>query len=513
MFSSTKEKTIKDQAQNKSDKKGSLVALAGKIIAWQIMAVMLVEASLFVAGLGEEEIYKLDPELGFRHMCNKKITWRSEGFATSYFDKEGLRESGITVAKPAGTYRVALLGDSLTESLQVPVEESFGYKIEKKLSDELGRPVQVINFGTSGYSTVQEYLQLKKQVLKFNPDLVLLCYNSRDCFENWSPPDEVLTNVRPAALHLPGQKLTIDCSPVTGWMKTPRARFLKNVEFLRENSRLWGLYAAAELDWSMHNETYKKLSLFMTRPGKAIRLTFDETKAWFNTQIKQLRGAAASKKLSTASAVNESAGSSTASLTHGNTAILAPSSQPSGSVGKESVSKSAPGKPAPGKPAILGASSKDEGSVRKESAAKSGPESKVSAASSSEAPKSGRLNYQDLIVRTLGSLFYEMKTVSEANGAKFAVVALPVRSALSAKQGMQTAFLDFDYNDEIKMLQGICAEKQIPLLNVHEDAKTLPAKDKDALFFLVHYTAAGHEFVAKALAPKVDPYVKETPAK
>ena len=100
-----------------------------------------------------------------------------------------------------------------------------------------------------------------------------------------------------------------------------------------------------------------------------------------------------------------------------------------------------------------------------------------------------------------------MKTSSELSGAKFAVVALPVRSALSAKQGMQTAFLDFDYNDEIKMLEGVCKEKNIPLINVHEKAKALSAEDRDYLFFLVHYTEKGHQFVAKTLTPMLKDYV------
>ena len=37
-------------------------------IAWQLVALLAVEATLAFAGLGEEELFKLDPEIGTVHM-------------------------------------------------------------------------------------------------------------------------------------------------------------------------------------------------------------------------------------------------------------------------------------------------------------------------------------------------------------------------------------------------------------------------------------------------------------
>lgn len=495
MFSSTKEKTNQKQALASSKSKESRYAFAFKVIIWQVLAFLLVEFSLSLAGLGEEEIFKLDPVLGFKHMGNKKVTWRSEGFATSYFNQDGLREPELSLVKPAGTFRVALLGDSLTESLQVPFEQSFAYQIQQRLSKQCSRPVQVINFGTSGYSTAQEYLQLKLQVLNYKPDLVLLCYNSRDCFENWSPPDEVLTNVRPAALHLPGGKLIVDSSPVSGWMRTPRARFLQQVEFLRHYSRLWGLFSAAELDWSMHNDGYKRLLFFLTKPGKAIRQTAAELAGfWKDFSQKSLTADASPfKNWTMLRAFNKTNCENLQAFQSATVGIKHKSS--------EAVQSANP---------CAHASSASPGLAETHSLANSAAKTvtgTVVLAKTTPSKKASRSIYHDLVVRTLGSLLASMNATCNASGARFAVVAMPVRSALYAKQGMATAFNDFDYNDELEMLQGVCKEKELSLINVHEPAKALSAQSRDYLFYLVHLTPRGHDFVAEQLAPAVESYV------
>jgi hypothetical protein len=455
-------------------KRDSWPVLLGKILVWQVLAILFVELALFAAGLGEEEIFKLDPQVGFKHMSNKRITWRSEGLATSYLDQHGLREPNVTLAKPAGTYRIALLGDSLTESLQVPWEQSFSYGIQKNLQDRLGKPVQVLNFGTSGYATAQEYLQLKSDVLAFKPDLVLLCYNTRDCFENWSPPDEVLTNVRPAALHLPGGKLVVDTSPVTLWMRSPRARMLKNFEFFRQHSRLWGLLAAAELDLSMHNETYKRVLFFLTKPGKALRQAGNEINAWIKANV------------------NAPAQSGTK---------LAAEAKSAAEV----------------KPVARAESSVEANSVEKKPAVEAKPlaeaESAAAVKPAATAANDGASTYRALVERTLGSLLLEMKNESAKTGAKFGVVALPVRSALSIRQGMEDKFCDMSYADELNMLNKVSQPNNIPVINLQDPAKQLSDQEKDYLFYLVHLTPRGHKFVASQLTPAVERIVtgKETP--
>lgn len=436
----------------------SLAARLLPYLAWQIAAILVAELVLFSAGLGEEEIFKLDPDLGTRHLTNKRVTWRTEGFAQSYFDMEGMREPGLTVAKPPGTYRVALLGDSMVEGLQVPIEDTFGQILQAGMSADLKKPVQVLNFGTSGYSTAQEYLQLKKQVFKFEPDLVVMCYDSRDMFENWSPADEVITNVRPVALHLPGGDLVVHSYHVKRWMNSPRAYFMKSIEWLRQNSRIWGLIAAIDLDLSLHNPVYRAAMNIANKPKQALKdlreaLTLRAASApSFRIRFfektdpsAETTGAAAQKPLDSAS-LNSAAPNS----------VLARS------------------------PAVKAAASQVD----------------------------GKKMYVELVDRTMASLVRTMRDECAARKARFAVAALPVRAALCPSAGMETSFYGIDYRGELDMVSRACAENGIPFIDCQRLAERLDENSQAGLFYSVHLKPDGHRFLADCLRGPLENIVR-----
>jgi lysophospholipase L1-like esterase len=425
------------------------------IVACQLVAVLFVEAMLYCAGLGEEEIFKFDPVVGFHHMHNKRITWRTEGFSQFNLNADGMREPGLTVAKPANTYRVAFLGDSMVEGYQVPIEQTFGELVSKDLGDLNGKKLQALNFGTSGYSTAQEYLQLKRQVMQYKPDLVVLCYNSRDMFENWTAPDQVITNVRPAALHLPGGGLCVDSAQVQRWFNSPRAKFLRSVDWLRQNSRIYGLFAAIDLEWSQKNPWYR---------------------AFIDTLAKPKRGFEQFAKLI---ATEQNKG-------------------PSWQINFFEDTKKAP---APVKPVAAKAPQAADHVFISAASNDSLSQSPELTATKSVMPET---SYTKVITHTLGSLITEMRAESVKGGAKFAVMALPVRAQLSPLIGMETAFGTIDYPQELDAVEKICSANNIPYVDVEAAAETsLPLQKRDSLFYVVHLSPEGHQFIARQIAPLV----------
>ena len=93
----------------------------------------------------------------------------------------GHRDRDFT-AKPAGTYRVLLLGDSFIEGAGLDRAETVGRLAEKLLNEDLaGRGwVQVYNLGHCGLNTQVEIVTLRRDGPKLDPDLVVLNYVFND---------------------------------------------------------------------------------------------------------------------------------------------------------------------------------------------------------------------------------------------------------------------------------------------------------------------------------------------
>lgn len=132
-----------------------------------------------------------DPDLGWKLKPGVSGEWKGEGESFVRVNSEGLRDREHTKAKPPNTLRVAVLGDSFTEAIHVPVEQTFWSKLERKLGNceaVKGRKnVEVINFGVQGYGTAQQLIMLRKKVWDYNPDIVVLAFYIGNDVINNSP--------------------------------------------------------------------------------------------------------------------------------------------------------------------------------------------------------------------------------------------------------------------------------------------------------------------------------------
>lgn len=101
-------------------------------------------------------------------------------------NRYGFRDNDYeSVAKPAGVYRVAFIGDSTTLGLKVKEEDIFVKEFERIANKRIrGEKLQALNFGIDGYNTIQIYELLKSKVLAFSPDKVVYALNLND-FDLW----------------------------------------------------------------------------------------------------------------------------------------------------------------------------------------------------------------------------------------------------------------------------------------------------------------------------------------
>lgn len=106
---------------------------------------------------------------------------------------EGFFERELPRAKPPGTRRIAVLGDSMTWGTTSP-EEAW----PRALETALGPGVQVLNFSTYGYDIRQSRATLP-EALAYSPDLVLLGAYWND--------------------HVPTRAITVGPTPFVVWLE------------------------------------------------------------------------------------------------------------------------------------------------------------------------------------------------------------------------------------------------------------------------------------------------------
>ncbi len=124
----------------------------------------LVKASAFA-----DVVYELKP--------NVRGIFRDKSLSTN---AQGLRGSrDYPTAKPAGTFRIAGIGDSVMFGWGVGEGEPYLEIIERELTAR-GRPTDVLSFAVPGYNTSLEVASFEHRALPFSPDLVILHFIGND---------------------------------------------------------------------------------------------------------------------------------------------------------------------------------------------------------------------------------------------------------------------------------------------------------------------------------------------
>jgi len=153
-----------------------------------LFGLLLCEIFLRVIGYSFPIFYASDYYRGFALRPGIKGHYQREGGSYVRINSDGQRDREHTKTKPPDTVRIAVLGDSFTEAMQVPMEQTFWSLLERKLEEchaFPGRHVEVMNFGVSGYGTAQELITLRQKVWDYSPDIVMLAFTTyNDVYDN-----------------------------------------------------------------------------------------------------------------------------------------------------------------------------------------------------------------------------------------------------------------------------------------------------------------------------------------
>ncbi len=160
-------------------------------------AIALCELSLRAFNLGPQ-IYAVadgmfrlssDPQVGYELLPG------AQDGADSISSK-GLRDREYSVTKPAGVFRIAVIGDSVAFGFEIPQREAMPKALERLLHrpGPSAPPHEVLNFGVEGYSSAQIARRMVTTVSRYNPDLVVYLYCLNDPDSGWDYIQQILVD-------------------------------------------------------------------------------------------------------------------------------------------------------------------------------------------------------------------------------------------------------------------------------------------------------------------------------
>ena len=132
-----------------------------------------------------ESRYSYSPATYFEPTPGARYVYRQQEFSVPVSINDfGMRDQPRQKEKPAGGLRVALLGDSFAEGLQVPVDSTLARLLETRLRPCFpARSVEVLNFGVSGFGVAACAARARHLALGFHPDLALYLFVANDLLD------------------------------------------------------------------------------------------------------------------------------------------------------------------------------------------------------------------------------------------------------------------------------------------------------------------------------------------
>jgi lysophospholipase L1-like esterase len=127
------------------------------------------------------------PDMGWRFQPGAEIVWtnginywtRSRANAIGFLDKEP------AIPKPPGTFRIMVIGDSMVQAVEVPLEQRFQTALDQLLQRDFPqRKFDVVALGYSGTGQANQLPFFERFKDQLNPNLLVLVVANNDLANN-----------------------------------------------------------------------------------------------------------------------------------------------------------------------------------------------------------------------------------------------------------------------------------------------------------------------------------------
>jgi hypothetical protein len=175
--------------------------LPGLMISAAVLGVVFVAAELyFRAGRmfptsQNHFVGRWIDQVGFTFIPGDTIKWTNglDFWASTEVNSLGFLDREPVLPKPAGTFRILVVGDSFVEAAQVPIAKKLQTLLAAELKDKFpGRDIDAIAIGYSGTGQSNQLPYYERSRRDLKPDLVILVFVGNDFANN----SNVLESIR-----------------------------------------------------------------------------------------------------------------------------------------------------------------------------------------------------------------------------------------------------------------------------------------------------------------------------
>lgn len=194
----------------------------GLLLAWGIGRICALGMGIRdpdIRHVNQIGMWQPHPLIGFVNKPNfRDYCFGTVEVSTNEHGFRGTHQTSLT--KDPRVLRIIGLGDSVMWGTGVAQEDSFLGLLENLLRRDT-RAAEVINAGVVGYATYQEFLLLRDQLLRFEPDVLLLNFCVNDLLPTENPAGNARLIYVPylnGLLEHPGQTLNQRERQVVRWL-------------------------------------------------------------------------------------------------------------------------------------------------------------------------------------------------------------------------------------------------------------------------------------------------------
>ncbi len=258
-----------------------------------ILIVLITLAIIFLMGEIISRIYCAvkwkEPTYIYRYSLNRDVFyefnpgWEGEfGGVPIKINSWGLRDYAYPFKKNENTYRILVLGDSVTFGWKLSLEDIFQKVLEKSLNKrDSGYNYEVLNAAVPGYNLRQEVAYLESSGLKFKPNLIILGIFINDITDFNARPIRIIPQISVWSLpchirDIPRKSFFLQFLLLKWELITEKYNRNFNITALNDNADfLKGICnSTTNPYWSEFNKQIKKLALLAKTDNIKVMLLY-----------------------------------------------------------------------------------------------------------------------------------------------------------------------------------------------------------------------------------------------